>query len=303
MKLVTKWFGVFLVDEDEIVKYELFPKNSDEIAERLKKINDGEILDEEEKLTKGMEIEKGERDIDYSDYGFTLDLLHSASIQFGKMLFREIPEDRYVIQAVNAIDEINKAINIMTERFIEWYLYYFPEEKEKNFGKIIAEYDGENKTNPETETHNISSTDKEMLKDVAISILTLQKTKNKLEKYVEKEMEKIAPNLSFFAGPRIGAKLIALSGGLGRLSVMPSSKIQLLGAEKALFRHLSHEGKSPKYGVIFQHPVIHNAKHNRGRIARVFANNAAIAVRADYYSKHFIGNELKKRFMKQISKG
>ncbi|MCG2826669.1 MAG: ribosomal biogenesis protein, partial [Thermoplasmatales archaeon] len=94
--------------------------------------------------------------------------------------------------------------------------------------EIIAEYGGEDKTNPETEP----------LRDIASSILALQKTKNRLEKYVEKSMKKIAPNLSSFAGPMIGAKLISLAGGLGRLSVMPSSTIQLLGAEKALFRHL-----------------------------------------------------------------
>ncbi len=274
MKLVTKWFGVFLVEDNKIVKHELFPKNSDEIAERLKKINDEKKTDEEKKLIKDLKVEKGEADINYSDYGFTLDLLHDASIKLGKMLSREIPEDRYVIQAINTIDEINKSVNIMNERVNEWRSYS-PEKKDE----------------------------KKIIESIKNSINEMRKTKNKLEKYVEKEMEKIAPNLSFFAGPMIGAKLVALSGSLGRLSVMPSSKIQILGAEKALFRHLKGEGKSPKYGVIFQHPVIHNAKRDRGRIARVFANNVAIAVRTDYYSKHFIGNELKKRFMKQISKG
>jgi len=292
MKLVTKWFGVFLVENNKIVKYELFPKNSDEIAKRLKKINDGTILDEEKKLTEGLKIAKGEVSIDYADYSFTPDLLHDASIKLGKILFREIPEDRYVIQAVNAIDELNKVMNTMTERFIEWYLYHFPEEKKgKDFMEIIAEYGGEGKTNPETEP----------LKVVASSILALQKTKNRLEKYVEKSMKKIAPNLSSFAGPMIGAKLISLAGGLGRLSVMPSSTIQLLGAEKALFRHLKGGSKSPKHGILLQHPIVHQADYkHRGRIARVFANNIAIAVKADCYSKRFIADELGKRFKKQM---
>jgi len=291
MKLVTKWFGVFLVENDKVIKYELFPKNPDEIAERLKKINERKILDEEKRLTEGLEIERGEISIDYTDYGFTLDLLHDATIELGKMLSMEIPEDRYVIQAVNAIDELNKAVNIMTERFVEWYSYHFPEEKEKDFGKIIAKYCSGGKTNPETEP----------LKDVAISVLALQKTKNRLEKYVEKSMKKLAPNLSYFAGPMMGAKLISLAGGLSRLSVMPSSTIQLLGAEKALFRHLKGGGKSPKHGILLQHPLVHQAEHNqRGRTARIFANNIAIAVKADCYSKHFIAEQLEKRFKKQI---
>ncbi|MBU4190586.1 MAG: ribosomal biogenesis protein [Candidatus Thermoplasmatota archaeon] len=291
MKLVTKWFGVFFVENNKIIKYELFPKNSGEIAERLKKINDGKILDEEKKLTEGLKIAKGEVSIDYADYGFTPDLLHDASIKLGKMLAGKTSEERYVIQAVNAIDEINKAINIMNERFVEWYSYHFPEKKEKDFMEIIAEYGGEDKTNPETEP----------LRDIASSILALQKTKNRLEKYVEKSMKKIAPNLSSFAGPMIGAKLISLAGGLGRLSVMPSSTIQLLGAEKALFRHLKEGSKSPKHGILLQHPIVHQADYkHRGRIARVFANNIAIAVKADCYSKRFIADELGKRFKKQM---
>jgi len=228
----------------------LFPKNSSQIAERLKKINDEKILDEEKKLAKDLKVEKGEADVDCSDYGFTPDLLHDATIELGKMLSSKIPEDRYVIQAVNAIDELNKAVNIMTERFAEWYSYHFPEEKkEKDFMEIIAKYGGEDRTNSENEP----------LKDIAESIIGLQKTKNRLEKYVEKSMKKLAPNLSYFAGPMIGAKLISLAGGLSRLSVMPSSTIQLLGAEKALFRHLKGGGKSPKHGILLQHPLIHQA--------------------------------------------
>ncbi|MCG2827582.1 MAG: NOP58 family protein, partial [Thermoplasmatales archaeon] len=210
----------------------------------------------------------------------------------GKMLAGKTSEERYVIQAVNAIDEINKAINIMNERFVEWYSYHFPEEKKgKDFMEIIAKYDSSGKTNPENEA----------LKDVASSILALQKTKNRLEKYVEKSMKEIAPNLSSFAGPIIGAKLISLAGGLGRLSVMPSSTIQLLGAEKALFRHLKEGSKSPKHGILLQHPIVHQADYKqRGRIARIFANNIAIAVKADCYSKRFIAEQLGERFKKQI---
>jgi nucleolar protein 56 len=237
-------------------------------------------------------FEKGGADVDYANFGFTPDLLHDATVKLGKMLSSETSEERYVIQAVNAIDEINKAINIMTERFVEWYSYHFPEEKkEKDFGEIIAKYCSSGKTNPETEA----------LKDVASSILALQKTKNRLENYVEKSMKKIAPNLSSFAGPMIGAKLISLAGGLNRLSVMPSSTIQLLGAEKALFRHLKGGGKNPKHGILLQHPIVHQADYtHRGRIARIFANNIAIAVKADCYSKHFIAEQLEKRFKKQI---
>jgi nucleolar protein 56 len=106
-------------------------------------------------------------------------------------------------------------------------------------------------------------------------------------------MESLAPNVTSLTGAIIGARLIALTGGLSRLSRVSSSTIQLLGAEKALFRHLRDGELPPKHGIIFQHPLLHNAPYwQRGKIARALAGKIAIAAKLDHNSDKLMGEEL-----------
>jgi nucleolar protein 56 len=104
--------------------------------------------------------------------------------------------------------------------------------------------------------------------------------------------------MSEVAGPEIAAKLIAHVGSLKRLAFLPSSTIQVLGAEKALFKHLKNRRIAPpKHGIIFQHAKISNSpKEVRGKIARALANKLALAARADAFSKNFIAKQLKDDF-------
>ena len=95
-------------------------------------------------------------------------------------------------------------------------------------------------------------------------------------------------------GATIGAKLLTQAGSLRKLVEMPASTIQLLGAEKALFRFKKEGGKPPKHGVIFQHPLINRApREERGRIARIFSGKIALAVKADVFTKRNIADILK----------
>ena len=104
------------------------------------------------------------------------------------------------------------------------------------------------------------------------------------EKYMERLMEEVSPNLLKTAGSLIGARLISLAGTLKNLSEMPSSKIQVLGAEKALFRHLKEKTKAPKFGIIFSHESITTAVE-KGKASRKLASEISRAVRIDYYGK------------------
>jgi nucleolar protein 56 len=107
-------------------------------------------------------------------------------------------------------------------------------------------------------------------------------------------MEEVAPNTKYLVGSLLGARLIALSGGLMNLAKRPASTIQVLGAEKALFRSLKTGTKPPKHGLIFQHTLLHDAKRwQRGKIARALAGKLAIAARADAFGGRPIGKELK----------
>jgi len=123
----------------------------------------------------------------------------------------------------------------------------------------------------------------------------------RLEEQIECDMQKIAPNTSIIVGSIIGARLISIAGGLERLAVMPASTIQVLGAEKALFRFKKEGGKPPKHGVIFQHPLINRAPlKDRGKIARVLAAKIAIAVKADVFTKKDVSDILKEDLEKRL---
>ncbi|MEO9364117.1 MAG: ribonucleotide-diphosphate reductase subunit beta, partial [Nitrososphaera sp.] len=105
-----------------------------------------------------------------------------------------------------------------------------------------------------------------------------------LSDHIEAAMEVVAPNVKELLTAAVGARLIAKAGSLARLAVLPASTIQVLGAEKALFRALKTGARPPKHGILFQHPLIHSApKWQRGKIARAVASKVAIAARIDYY--------------------
>jgi nucleolar protein 56 len=122
-----------------------------------------------------------------------------------------------------------------------------------------------------------------------------------LENYLEKAMDEVAPNVKALTGALLGARLIAITGGLTNLARRPSSTIQVLGAEKALFRSLKTGARPPKHGMIFQHAYLHDAKRwHRGKIARALAGKLAIAARVDAFRGKYVGEELKASLDKRI---
>jgi hypothetical protein len=130
----------------------------------------------------------------------------------------------------------------------------------------------------------ISEGDLGRVKSLASLAIQLSSLRDGLNGYVESQMKRVSPNVAEVAGATIGARLMAKAGGLDRLAVMPASTIQILGAEKALFRSLRTGAKPPKHGILFQHQAVHTApKWQRGKIARTLANKIAIAARVDFY--------------------
>ena len=108
--------------------------------------------------------------------------------------------------------------------------------------------------------------------------------------------------MTAITGVSIGAKLLEHAGSLKRLAEMPASTIQLLGAEKALFRHIKNKKNlCPKYGLLHEHPFItQSKKKSHGKIARALADKIAIAVKVDYFKGKFIGDKLRKELEKKI---
>ncbi|MBO7241658.1 MAG: ATP-binding protein [Methanobrevibacter sp.] len=212
-------------------------------------------------------------------------------------------EDKLLIQAINSVDDIDESISKLVERIRDWYTIYFPEmdtiSSNETYIKLIAE--SENREDilenymehfseeiEESTGADIEEDDLLMLKSFAESIYSLQKSRKELETYIDAKMEAIAPNLRDLLGSTLGAKLIAHIGSIKRLATYPASVIQIMGAEKAIFRHLKTGERPPKHGLIFQHPSVRGAKWwNRGKIARNLALKITLAVRKDVFSGEY----------------
>jgi nucleolar protein 56 len=133
---------------------------------------------------------------------------------------------------------------------------------------------------------DMSETDSNQVQKWSERVVELINFRESLSDYLKERMNAVAPNLQALIGEIVGAKLIAHAGGLTNLSKYPASTIQILGAEKALFRALKTKGKTPKYGLIFNSTFIGRAGlKNKGKISRYLANKCAIASRVDCFSE------------------
>ena len=170
-----------------------------------------------------------------------------------------------LLQAVEAIDDMTEAINLLDERLYEWHRLHH---QRIVHGKDLAE----------------SLSEDRIIGPFARSILRLMESRKSMEEEVSFRAEELAPNLSALAGPILAARLISRAGGLSQLAKMPSSRVQVMGAEKSLFKHLSGRAPSPKHGIIFRHPAVMGAPRKlRGKVARALAGKLALAARLDYY--------------------
>jgi len=218
--------------------------------------------------------------------------------------------DLHLVQAIQALDDADKFLNITATRASEWYGLHFPELTQmvqdnvalcrmvvaagRRDGFTPEMLQGRGFTEKKVEAilearerskgGEISDGDLARVKALSALAVEIAAEREKLNEYVEGAMKKIAPNVCEVAGATIGARLMAKAGGLDRLAMLPASTIQILGAEKALFRALRTGARPPKHGILFQHEAVHAApKWQRGKIARTIANKIAIAARVDYY--------------------
>ncbi len=223
-----------------------------------------------------------------------------------------------VILAINTYNEIEHAKNLIYEKLEEWYGIFFPELRltsQLTYARFVVEFGMDKKLADKERLSSMLGAGAEaaaekasksigrepseaeylMLKQVAESELYLDELQLKLDSYLAVEVKKLMPNISYLVDYKIAAELLAKAGSLSKLGFMPASTIQLLGAEKALFKHIKFHTRPPKYGVLFKLPQITNASHfKRGRIARLYATKICIAAKADAFTKNFIAEKLKK---------
>ncbi len=326
MLLLTTWFGSFLLDGDKIVHERLFPLDPARLADRLALVEDWKVLDEERELMgladevfvvePRLERAGGNRTnesppfLKSEDFGYGRDLLHAAMVDLAKRRMRKAirPED-HLRQAVGALDDLQEQGNLIVERVREWYGLHFPELARMvdagEYLDLIAEH-GRRESMPidhrESVGAELGAREEENLKELAALARTVASERKALEAYVDASIRGLAPNVSEVAGPMIAARLVAQAGSVEDLARLPSGTIQLLGAERALFRHLKTGARPPKHGVLFQHAWVHRAPPwQRGAIARVFAAKIAMAARADAYTKRRIAPDLVKDLERAVA--
>jgi nucleolar protein 56 len=370
--IVESVIGVFCFGEDnELVEKIFFPKDPHETAERLRKIEEGKVIEEilslidklrakgytqfvfenkemarnaSEKLnietTTEASSEAGKR-LRENLEKFALDLgfvekpeqlrakVHNVSIELAKMKVKTTVErrDLLVAQAVQTVDDLDKSLNVFMSRVREWFGLHYPEldrllDKHETYARLVVNLGPrenftadnlEKEGLPKAKSRGIAKVaaasmgadlgeeDMSQMQDMCRSILELYRVRQSLEKYVDSVMEEIAPNTKAIGGSLLGARLLALAGGLLNMAKMPASTIQVLGAEKALFRSLKTKARPPKHGIIFQHPLIHDAKRwQRGKIARALAGKLSIAARVDAFKGEYAGDELKADLEKRV---
>ena len=243
----------------------------------------------------------------------TLGKLREFALGLSSSKVTEISQspDLHIIQAINSLDEIDKIANGLSSRLREWYGLHFPEldnviDSINGYAQIVLAGKRESLTKqvfedagfPESKVEmlslistksrggDISDVNLQIVQSIAKQILDFYDLRKKLEDHVESEMQEIAPNLSAILGTAVGARILGRAGSLKRLASLPASTIQVLGAEKALFRSLKTGSQPPKHGLLFQHTMVHAApRWQRGKIARAIAAKAVIAARVDVYGE------------------
>jgi len=245
------------------------------------------------------------------DQNDAMSKLREFAIKLSSSKVTEVSQspDLHIIQAINTLDDTDRIINAISSRLREWYGLHFPEldniiDSINGYSQIVLAGKREKLSKktfeeagfPESKVEmltlvteksrggDISDANLAIVQTLAKQILELFDLRKQLEDHVETEMRKIAPNLSAVLGTSVGARILARAGSIKNLAIMPASTIQVLGAEKALFRSLKTGSQPPKHGLLFQHTLVHAApRWQRGKIARAIAGKAAIASRVDFH--------------------
>jgi len=250
------------------------------------------------------------------------ELIREVSVELTRLRVKKAAEKRdlMIAQAILSIDDLDKTTNLFMGRIREWYGLHFPEldrliEKHETYAKLVLDlgkrlnFAAENLAKeglPENRAAQVAlaaeksmgaellDNDIEQIQTLCKQTLEMYNLRQSLQSYADSTVEEVAPNVQALVGSLLAARLIALTGGLENLAKKPASTIQVLGAEKALFRALKTGTSPPKHGIIFQDTLIHDAKKwQRGKMSRALAGKLAIAARTDAYSDRYIGDTLK----------
>ena len=303
MYIFSDILGVFVFDERiDLVEEILFkgiedPKGRENFIERMR--NKHKSLKEPDEII-------AKRILLYFKNKKFFGEFYNKNLQLTKSdVKNSVSDDVLLIQSINLIDDLDKAINLLVKRLREWYELHNPEfsratEKHEKFVMEMLEKDknellNEIGVNPqESFGADLAQENLEPKKSLAHQIFDLYQLRKLQEDYISALMDELCPNMKAICGALLAARLVEHAGSLKRLSGMPASTVQILGAEKALFRHMKTGAKPPRHGIIVNHPLIARSQEKmHGKIARALADKISIAAKVDYFNGKFIGDRLK----------
>ncbi|MDD5417156.1 MAG: hypothetical protein PHU12_04235 [Candidatus Aenigmarchaeota archaeon] len=302
--------GVFVIEDDVIVDKVLFRKDPDEIAKKLADIENTEEFAKlkhkhggeyrsSDFLTNNIRKIAAETKF-VRDNAELNELMSKVGIAQTKLKISKLERrDKLIIQTVSALNDLDRILNYMSERLREWYGLHYPELNPKEYEKFAEQVANQGRREnfkgfTESMGMELTENDINLLKNYARQTKQMYELKKNITNYLEKAVPAEIPNINALLGSILAARLLANAGSLEKLAKMPSSKIQLIGAEKSMFKYLKGQQTSmPKYGIIFTHPDISAApKEKQGKIARFLSAKLTIAARADFYTKKDISKEL-----------
>jgi len=304
MYLFSNVLGIFVFDEKfEVVHKILF----DNLEDYQNKENFIEQIRNKYKNLKEPDEEIVRKLLLYFKHNKFFNDFYDKNLQLTKYdIKNSVNNDILIAQAINSVEELDKAINLLVKRLREWYGLYNPEFSmaTENHEKFVEEILEKEKAELLKEIQvklndsigaDLEQEDLEPIRSFTSQIHNLYQLRKAQIDYISILMDELCPNTKAVCGVLVGAKLIEHAGSLKRLSEMPASTIQILGAEKALFRHMKTGAKPPRHGVIVHHTLIAKAPDRmHGKIARTLADKIAIASKVDYFQGQFIGDKLKK---------
>lgn len=303
MEIVSTWFGVFAVEAGRVRQERLFPAELGALKERARVRRAGGLCEEERELLDELQRaspgELSSRDrrlapwgvkaafgplppIDPTARGFAAGWLRALSLDLAEEELRASWDpSSHVEEAVRAIQDLEESLNLLGERLVSWNAREPPGEGSSEPGASTLARRFAEPAPPETPTSPPPAL-QQARRSLALSWLSAEASRKSLEDALEQSVPGRFPNLNSLLGAMLSARLLSQAGGVSRLSRMPASTIQVLGAERAFFEHLRGRRPSPRHGLLFLHPLVHTSPSSqRGRIARALSGKVAIAARLD----------------------
>ncbi len=295
--IVATWRGAYLCDGRTVLEERLASTDVEALAEAMRRRRAGRTTAEEERLLAARPAAEvwSTRDRRLARDGVLYDPtapgaaggtageeapLRAAFLRAADLALRDAWDPSvHVEEAVRALRDLDRALNLLGERVASWASRDFPDlegEGPRPAAKAILERSGSEEFSPKDDT--LASARRKL----AELWLALGEAREAVDAAVRSSTPHRAPNLDRLLGPELTARLVAQAGGLDRLAHLPASTVQVLGAEKAFFEHLRGRAPPPRHGLLFLHPSVQGApRAQRGKLARALAAKVAIAARLD----------------------